>query len=181
MKGLSCGYPQQHGQGWTGSIVAPRYAQARFISSMQQQHPNTECLQRCRSLHHCCCMGILALRLSCNWLVSKWGLLRMKEICTLQSSPVGAHSDVWACFQAAEKDREDITSNAYVQMLPKVQAEMALLNEARGSGCFDVVFYREHNPDVKAATPEDVWQHFLRHGQFEMRTHRYVLGVLSVP
>jgi hypothetical protein len=78
-------------------------------------------------------------------------------------------------MQATSTSRPDIRENAFLSFRPQQLAEQALLNEARGSACFDMSFYQHSNPDLASySRPELLWQHFLRHGQFEGRPHRYV-------
>ena len=62
---------------------------------------------------------------------------------------------------------------------------MAAMHE-RGPKCFDVGYYRSHNPDLHqaaTATEEQLWAHFLHFGQFERRPFRCVpcLGIIADP
>jgi hypothetical protein len=77
---------------------------------------------------------------------------------------------------SSNASRTDIQENFYLQLRPRQLAEQALLNEARGSTCFDMDLYRRHSPDLAAAFADDklLWRHFLQFGQFEERPHRWV-------
>ncbi len=46
---------------------------------------------------------------------------------------------------------------------------------ARGDACFDFSHYLRHNPDLRSAAGgrEQLWQHFVEHGQFEDRAFRF--------
>lgn len=43
--------------------------------------------------------------------------------------------------------------------------------------CFDIPYYREHNPDLQPLIEQDAaaWKHYTFFGQFERRPHRWVL------
>ena len=47
----------------------------------------------------------------------------------------------------------------------------------RGSACFDFDLYRSRSPDLAGLADNDqLWEHFLRDGQFEGRIFRQVLN-----
>ena len=48
----------------------------------------------------------------------------------------------------------------------------AMLMERRGGRCFDFSFYRARSKDLPPLSEPDLWQHFVRYGQFEGRPFR---------
>jgi hypothetical protein len=51
--------------------------------------------------------------------------------------------------------------------------------QARGPNCFDFSLYREANKDLQKFSDKDAWEHFVRNGQFEGRTHRHAQSCLQ--
>jgi hypothetical protein len=43
----------------------------------------------------------------------------------------------------------------------------------RGQACFDFEMYRKRNPDLPKWGNNDLWEHFVKHGQHEGRVFRW--------
>lgn len=77
---------------------------------------------------------------------------------------------------AADKNMQDVTSNAYVTDAESIRAPKIALLRGRGPVCWDGAFYLEHNPDLPQggiSTAGQAWEHYVGNGQFEGRASRY--------
>ncbi|KAG2498860.1 hypothetical protein HYH03_003052 [Edaphochlamys debaryana] len=67
-----------------------------------------------------------------------------------------------------------VTANAYAADEFAYKAPRILTVKSRGNACFDMNFYRTHNPDLGHIRSEAAaWKHFTFFGQFERRPHRF--------
>ena len=76
--------------------------------------------------------------------------------------------------QAGESGGTDIMAGIFPDLDEARLPAVAAMHE-RGPKCFDVGYYRSHNPDLHqaaTATEEQLWAHFLHFGQFERRPFR---------
>jgi hypothetical protein len=67
-----------------------------------------------------------------------------------------------------------ISSNEYIDDLPKYKAGPVLMARARNARCFDFTFYAKENPDLKPiwGDIQGLWRHWVYYGQFDYRPHR---------
>ena len=65
-----------------------------------------------------------------------------------------------------------MNSNEYTDRKAAFRLAKAMLMERRGGRCFDFPFYRARSKDLPPLPEPDLWQHFVKHGQFEGRPFR---------
>lgn len=75
--------------------------------------------------------------------------------------------------------RRNISSNEFEDQAYKFRIPRILEAKARGPSCFDFEFYSNHekNQDLREGndlSEEDLWHHFVHHGQFEARGYRFI-------
>ncbi|WIA10790.1 hypothetical protein OEZ85_010958 [Tetradesmus obliquus] len=68
-----------------------------------------------------------------------------------------------------------LSSNEYLDQLPKFKTPRVLEARARSSRCFDFDYYMKENPDLKHIWGNItlLWRHFVYYGQFDARPHKY--------
>jgi hypothetical protein len=84
-------------------------------------------------------------------------------------------------MQAGEAGTNDILAGIFQDLDEAKLPAVAAMHE-RGPKCFDVGYYRSHNPDLHqaaTATEEQLWAHFLHFGQFERRPFRWAPAATS--
>lgn len=70
-------------------------------------------------------------------------------------------------------DLATVNANVYAEDEFNFKAPRILVTKARGHTCFDVHFYRTHNPELTSVnTVASAWKHFTFFGQFERRPYR---------
>ncbi len=68
-----------------------------------------------------------------------------------------------------------MNTNAYQDRKSSYRLSKAITMRIRGSACFDFDLYRSRSPDLAGLVDNDqLWEHFLRDGQFEGRAFRQV-------
>ncbi|PNW75479.1 hypothetical protein CHLRE_12g528300v5 [Chlamydomonas reinhardtii] len=71
-------------------------------------------------------------------------------------------------------DLATVNANVYAEDEFNFKAPRILVTKARGHTCFDVHFYRTHNPELTSVnTVASAWKHFTFFGQFERRPYRF--------
>lgn len=67
-----------------------------------------------------------------------------------------------------------LSSNEYLDQLPKFKTPRVLEARARSSRCFDFDYYMKENPDLKHIWGNItlLWRHFVYYGQFDARPHK---------
>lgn len=68
---------------------------------------------------------------------------------------------------------EDVNTNAYKDKKSRYRLSKAITMLIRGPACFDFDLYLSKSADLAAMTDrEELWEHFVRDGQFEGRVFR---------
>ncbi|GAB4817919.1 hypothetical protein N2152v2_004965 [Parachlorella kessleri] len=70
-------------------------------------------------------------------------------------------------------ERDDIRTNEYTAKKDYLRLIKILGMQHRGPACFDFELYRKRNPDLPKWGDQDLWEHFVKHGQHEGRVFRY--------
>lgn len=63
-------------------------------------------------------------------------------------------------------------SNDYTRHMALYTEPRAWLMQHRNRSCFDAVFYQQRSADLAGMEQQDLWPHFVQHGQFEGRPWR---------
>ena len=66
----------------------------------------------------------------------------------------------------------DIRNNEYTAKKDHLRLIKILGMRHRGPACFDFELYRKRNPDLPKWGDQDLWEHFVKHGQHEGRVFR---------
>ena len=72
-----------------------------------------------------------------------------------------------------------VNSNDYIQRRSAYRMAKAIVMERRGGRCFDFPFYRARSKDLPPLAEPQLWQHFVKDGQFEGRPFRWVWPAVS--
>lgn len=72
----------------------------------------------------------------------------------------------------AKGAKQDIWQNQFIEEPEVFKAPRVAMMGTRDAQCFDHVYYRDHNHDLKAFTDEQLWHHYRHSGQFEPRPMR---------
>ena len=73
-----------------------------------------------------------------------------------------------------------VNSNDYIQRRSAYRMAKAIVMERRGGRCFDFPFYRARSKDLPPLAEPQLWQHFVKDGQFEGRPFRWACSGLGV-
>lgn len=68
----------------------------------------------------------------------------------------------------------DVSSNEWNSRTAALKERSILHSRNRGIGCFDMVYYLEHSPDLRTFPPAAAWEHFITMGQFEARPAKWI-------
>ena len=76
------------------------------------------------------------------------------------------------CLPQGKGGKQDIWQNQFIEEPEVFKAPRVAMMSTRDAQCFDHMYYRDHNHDLKAFTDEQLWHHYRHSGQFEPRPMR---------
>eukprot|EP01025_Chloroclados_australasicus_P067784 TRINITY_DN939_c1_g1_i1.p2 TRINITY_DN939_c1_g1~~TRINITY_DN939_c1_g1_i1.p2 ORF type:complete len:416 (-),score=23.99 TRINITY_DN939_c1_g1_i1:2601-3848(-) len=81
--------------------------------------------------------------------------------------------DEWMTAQYANDGSLDILKNEWTSNPAVFKIPHILAMERRGSGCFDLQYYKDNNQDLPSWDDDRLFEHFVQMGQFEGRLYRF--------